>query len=71
MSEINDTKELPGINFPINLNLIQQHQRTETIQMDKYKDGTYHKGYFCICSNEYITIITYKDKCFILSKLQS
>ena len=37
VSEINDTNKIPEGNFPINLKLIKQYQRTEPILMDKYK----------------------------------
>ena len=46
MSEINDIEKLPEGNFPINLKLIAKNQREEPSIIDKYKDGTYHKGYF-------------------------
>ena len=45
MSEINDIEEIPQDNFPINLKLIQIHQREEPIITAKYKHGMYHK--FC------------------------
>ena len=37
----------------------------------KYKDGTYHKGYFRGVSNIDLKLITCKDKIVIPSKLQS
>ena len=66
--EINDTKELPEGNLPINLKLIQKYQRLEPRIIDKYKTGTYHKGSFRGCSNIDISLITCKDKIVILSK---
>ena len=39
--------------------------------MDKYKDGMYHKDYFCGCSNDNLSLITCKDDIVIVSKLQS
>ena len=38
--------------------------------MDKYKNGTYHKGYFCRGSNIDLNLIMCKDKIFIPSILQ-
>ena len=49
MSEINDTNEISEATFPINLKLIKKWE--EPSITDKYKDGTYHKGYFCAGSN--------------------
>ena len=51
--------------------MIQRHKRAEPILMAKYKNGTYHKGYFCGGSNNDISLITCKDKIVITSKLQS
>ena len=62
MSKINDVEELPEGNFPINLKLIQKYQRTEPSLMAKYKDGTYHTGYFRGGSNIDLNLITCKDK---------
>ena len=39
--------------------------------MDKYKDGTYHKGYFLGGSNSDLNLIMCEDKIVIPSKLQS
>ena len=39
--------------------------------MDKYKNGTYHKGYFRGGNNENLRLITCKDKIVIPSKLQN
>ena len=39
--------------------------------MTKYKNGTYHKGYFCGVSNENLKLIMCKDKIIITSILQS
>ena len=71
MSEIIGIEELPEGTFPINLKLIQKYQRTEPSIKAKYKDDTYHKGYFWGGSYIDIKIITCKDNIFILSKLQS
>ena len=65
VSEINDTEELPEGTFPINLKLIAKHQRQESIIRDKYKDGTYHKGYFRGVSNTDINLIMCKGKIVI------
>ena len=46
VSEINDTEELPEVNFPINRKLIQKYQRAEPRITAKYKNSTYHKGCF-------------------------
>ena len=46
MSEINDIKGLPEGVFPMNLRLIYQHQRKDSIPMVKYKMGTYKSDYF-------------------------
>ena len=51
MSEINDIKELIEGTFPIILKLIQKYQWSEHSMIAEYKDGTYHKGYFCGGSN--------------------
>ena len=45
MSEINDIEEIFEGSFPINIELIQKYQRTQSIIKAKYKDGTYHKGF--------------------------
>ena len=65
MSKINDTKELPEDNFPINLNLIAEHQREEPSIIAKYRYGTYHKDSFSGGSNIYLKIITCKDNIVI------
>ena len=70
MSEINDIKELPEVNFPINLKLIKKYQRSEPSIIAKNKNGTYHKGYFRGGMKDDVKLITYKDNIFILSKLQ-
>ena len=46
MSETNYTEEVLEGTFPINLKLIEKYQQTEASPMDKYQDGTYHKGSF-------------------------
>ena len=71
MSEINDIKEMPEGNFPINLKLITKYQRTEPSLMAKYEDGTHHKGFFGGGINIDLSLITCKDKIVIPSKLQS
>ena len=65
MSEINYIEEIPEGNFSINLKWIQKHQQVEPIIKDKYKDGTYHKGSVCGCSNIDLNLITCKDKIVI------
>ena len=71
VSEINDTKEIPEGNFPINLKLIQKYQREEPSIKDKYKYFTYHKGSCFGGSNINLNLITCKDKIVIMSKLKS
>ena len=71
MPEINDNEEIPEGNFPINLRLIKEYQWTEPSLMDKYKDGTYHKGSFCGGSNIDINLLMCEDKIVITSILQS
>ena len=71
MSEINDNEEIPEGNLPINLKLIKKYQWTEPSLMDKYKDGMYHKGSFCVGSNIDTNLIMCEDKIFITSILQS
>ena len=66
MSEINDTEELPEVNFPINQKLIQKYQRAEPRITAKYKNSTYHKGSFLGGSKIYFNLITCKDKIVIL-----
>ena len=70
MSELNDIEEIPEGGFPINLIMIKK-QREEPSITAKYKDGTYHKGYFCGGSNIDLNLITSKDRIFIASKIQS
>ena len=48
-----------------------KYQRLEPSIIAKYKNGTYHKGYFYGGSNIDFKLITRKDKIFIPSKLQS
>ena len=60
MSEINDIEELPEVNFPINLKLIQKYQQSEPSIIAKFENGTYHKGFFCGDSNIGIDLILYK-----------
>ena len=70
MPEINDIEEITEGKFPINLKLIQRHQREEPSIKAKYKDGTYHKVYFSGGSNIDLKLITCKDKIVITSILQ-
>ena len=65
MSEINDTKGIHEVTFPINLKFIQKHQQQEPSITDKYKDGTYHKGSFHGGSNIDINLIMCKNKIVI------
>ena len=39
--------------------------------MAKYKNGTYHKGYFCVGRNIDLKLISFDDGIVIPSKLQS
>ena len=71
MSEINEIKEVPEGTFPIDLKLIHRYQLAEPSLMDKYEDGTYHKGSFCGDIYEYLSLVTCKDKIVAPSKLQS
>ena len=70
MSEINDTKELPEVSFPINLKFIQRYQRAETSIISKYKNGTYHKGSFRGVRNIDINLIMCADNVVIPEKIQ-
>ena len=71
MSEINDTEEIPEVNFPMNLKIMGKYKRTEPSLMDKYKDRIHHKGSFCGGSNTYINLITCEDNIVIPSMIQS
>ena len=71
ISEIYDIKELPEYTFRRNIKLIQKFQWTEPSIKDKYKYGTYHKGYFCQGRNIDISLKMCKNNIVILSKLQS
>ena len=51
--------------------MIAKHQRLELSITAKYKNGKYHKGYFCGGINTDLNIITCKDKIVIPSKIQS
>ena len=62
MPKINDNEEIPEGNFPINLRLIKEYQWTEPRLMDKYKDGTYHKGCFYEWIDIDINLIMCEDK---------
>ena len=46
VSEIDDTKEIPDVTFPINLKLIEQYQRIDPMLMGQYKEGMYHNFLF-------------------------
>ena len=65
MSETNDTKELPEGTFPIHLKFIQKYQWSEPSIIARYKNGTYHIGYFCGGSNIDLKLKTCKDKIVI------
>ena len=65
MSEINNTKELPEVIFPINLKLIDQYQQKDPTLKAKYKMATYKNVYFRGGSNVNINLITCEDKTFI------
>ena len=71
VSEINDNEEIREGRFPINLKLINQHQRKDSILMDKYKEGMHHKGLFFGGSNIDLNLKTYKDKINISSIFQN
>ena len=71
MSEINDIKEIPEGDFPINLTLLKYYKRKKLILMSKYKDGAYHKSSFSGVIDIYLNLITCEDKIVILSILQS
>ena len=62
---------MPGGNFPINLRLVQRYQQMEPSLMSKYEYGAYHKGCFGGGGNNYLSVITCKDKIVIPSKLQT
>ena len=51
--------------------MIQRYQRAEPSIIAKYKNGTYHKGYFHGGSNINLNLITYEDKIVIPEKIQS
>ena len=71
MSKLNDNKELPGRNFPINLDLKDKYQCKEPSITAKYENGTYQNGSFCGGCNIDLRLITCKGKIVIPSKLQS
>ena len=62
---------MPEDIFPINLELIVQHNQKELSLKDKYKIGTYHKVSFCGRSNIQLNLIMCKDNIIIPSILQS
>ena len=65
MSQTNDTKEIPKGDFPVILNLVDQHQRKDPILMAKYKEGIYHKCYVRGGSNIGLNLITCEDNLVI------
>ena len=71
VSEMNDIKELPEDNFPINLKSIDQYQQKEPTLMDKYQKYIYKTCYFCGGSNMDLNFITCADKIVILLILQT
>ena len=71
VSEINYIEDIPEGALLIIFQLIQKYQRAEPIITYKYKDGTYHKGYFRGDNNIDLKLITCKDNIDIPSKLQS
>ena len=71
VSEINDTKEISEVTFPINLKLIKQHQQKYLILMDKYKEVTYQKGTFSGVSNIDLNHIPCEDNIVIPPILKS
>ena len=71
MSEINDTKEIPEGNFPINLKIIEQHQQKYPRLVAKYKEGAYHTSSFRGVSNIDINLIDCGDNIVINSIIQS
>ena len=44
MSEINGTGEIPEVNFPINLWMIEKYQYKQPSLKVKYEMGNYQKG---------------------------
>ena len=71
MSKINEIEEIPEGTFLVSLKLIEKYQQTETIPMDKYKDGKYHTGSFCGGNNIYLILITCDYNTVIPSMIQS
>ena len=57
--------------FPINKNTTDQNQGKDPSLLAKDKNCTYRTGYFCGGSNIYMNLITYEDKIYIASTLQS
>ena len=45
--------------------MIEQYQRKDPGLLDKYKDGTHQKGYFCGVSSIGLKLRTFKDKIVI------
>ena len=71
MSEINYTKEIPEVTYPINLKIIKQYQRKYPILRDKYKECTYQTGSFCGGKNIYSNLKMCKENIVIPSILQN
>ena len=71
LSEVNDTEELHGGIFLINLKLIDQYQRKDPSLNAKYKMGAYKKGYFRGGSHININLVTCEGNIVIQSILQS
>ena len=65
VSEINDTKEVPEVNFPINFKIIEKYQRKIPILLHKYKYSTHQKGSFCGGINIIINLIMCEDNIVI------
>ena len=49
----------------MNLKLIKKYQRAEPSLMDKYKDGTYHTGFFYGVNNIDLNLIMCEDNIVI------
>ena len=55
----------------MNLKIDPKYQQSEPSIILKYKNGTYHNGYFRGGSNIDLKLITCEDKIVIMSNLQS
>ena len=69
VTEINDTKEITEVTFPISLKLTKQHQQKDLSLMAKYKEGMYHKSSFRGGSNVDLILKMCEDNIVILSIL--